>query len=69
MKDMIWRPYQKKAKKLIKENYDKGVKEQLIVQATGTGKRIQRIDLMNHFKRSLFIAHREELINQAFEDI
>ena len=64
-----WRPYQLECKKAIKENYDQGVTNQLIVQATGTGKRIQSVDLSRHFQRTLFIAHREELIQQAQEEI
>ena len=63
------RPYQVDCKKSIKENYDKGIKEQLIVEATGLGKRLQSVELMRHFNRSLFIAHREELIGQAYEEI
>ena len=63
------RPYQEKCKRAIKENYDKGVREQLIVEATGLGKRLQSVELMRHFNRSLFIAHREELIGQAYEEI
>jgi superfamily II DNA or RNA helicase len=69
MTDITWRPYQVECKKAIKENYDAGISKQLIVQATGTGKRMQSVDLMKHFKRSLFIAHREELIKQAYDEI
>lgn len=70
MMDKIqWRPYQIECKKAIKSEYDKGITEQLIVQATGTGKRLAAVNLMNHFPRSLFIAHREELITQAYDDI
>lgn len=67
--DILWRPYQVACKKAIKENYDEGVTQQLIVQATGTGKRLQAVDLSKHFPRTLFIAHREELIQQAQEEI
>lgn len=63
------RPYQEKCKRAIKENYDKGIREQLIVEATGLGKRLQSVELMRHFNRSLFIAHREELIGQAYDEI
>lgn len=68
---MKWnkRPYQIECKKAIKTAYDKGINKQLIVQATGCGKRMGAIDLMNNFNRSLFIAHREELIMQPFHDI
>jgi superfamily II DNA or RNA helicase len=64
-----WRPYQVDCKKAIKEKFKAGITEQLIVQATGTGKRIQAVDLARHFPRTLFIAHREELIMQAYDDI
>lgn len=63
------RPYQITCKEAIKSKYDSGVKEQLIVEATGLGKRLQAVDLMRHFKRSLFLAHREELILQAYNEI
>jgi len=69
MKNITWRPYQIEAKKRIKDSYSKGITEQLIVQATGTGKRIASINLIQHFKTTLFIAHREELIMQAFNEI
>jgi len=64
-----WRPYQVKCKNKIKQSFNKGINKQLIVQATGTGKRLAAVDLIQHFNRTLFVAHREELINQAFNDI
>jgi len=69
MQSIQWRPYQIDCKKAIRENFNKGVTEQLIVEATGLGKRLQSINLIQHFKRTLFIAHREELIMQAYDDI
>lgn len=69
MQDISWRPYQIECKKEIRKEYNKGGNKQLIVAATGVGKRIMSINLMQHFKRSLFIAHREELIGQAYDDI
>ena len=66
---VIWRPYQEECKKAIKRNLDEGINRQLIVQATGTGKRLQAVDIMRHFRRSLFVAHREELIMQAYDEI
>lgn len=69
MADITWRPYQVECKKAVKENYDKGITKQLIVQATGTGKRLAAVNLMQHFKRSLFIVHREELMKQAYDEI
>lgn len=67
--DTHWRPYQVECKKAIREAYLKGVTEQLIAQATGTGKRMQSVNLAKHFSRTLFIAHREELIMQAYDEI
>jgi superfamily II DNA or RNA helicase len=64
-----WRPYQVACKQAIKQNYDRGVTKQLVVSATGTGKRIMSLDLTRHFPRTLFLAHREELIQQAQEEI
>jgi superfamily II DNA or RNA helicase len=69
MQNIQWRPYQIACKEAIKSEYKKGITEQLIVEATGLGKRLQSINLMQHFDRSLFIAHREELIMQAYDDI
>ena len=69
MIDVQWRPYQVECKKSIKENYDQGITKQLIVAATGVGKRMMAVNLMQHFRRSLFIAHREELIMQAYNEI
>ena len=69
MNNIQWRPYQIECKSQIKKEYNNGVTEQLIVQATGTGKRLAAINLIQHFKRTLFVAHREELIMQAYDDI
>lgn len=69
MKDIHWRPYQIACKHAIKNNYDKGITKQLVVAATGVGKRMMALNLMKHFPRALFIAHREELIMQAFNEI
>lgn len=69
MIDIQWRPYQVECKKAIKDNYNAGITKQLIVAATGVGKRLMAVNLIQHFKRSLFIAHREELIMQAYNEI
>jgi len=69
LNNVVWRPYQQECKKEIKSNYDQGITRQLIVSATGTGKRIMAVDIMRHFERSLFVAHREELIMQAYDEI
>ena len=67
--NITWRPYQIECKKAIKERYKAGITEQLIAQATGTGKRLQAVNLAKHFDRTLFVAHREELIMQAYYEI
>lgn len=69
MIDIQWRPYQVSCKQAVKKNYDQNITRQLIVAATGVGKRMMAVDLMQHFNRSLFIAHREELIIQAYNEI
>jgi superfamily II DNA or RNA helicase len=68
-----WRPYQKDCFNAIAHNYlKKGITEQMVVQAGGTGKRAGAVQISNvpifHNKPSLFLAHREELINQAVAD-
>lgn len=69
--DITWRPYQLECKQQIKQNFEAGITKQLIAQATGTGKRLQAVDLMRHFRNEqiLFLCHREELIMQAYEEI
>lgn len=63
------RYYQKAAKRAIKDNlHDNNINSQLVVMATGTGKRLLATDISQHFKRTLFVAHREELIEQAFQE-
>lgn len=66
-----WRPYQVDSFNAIKSAYNNGMKEQLVVQATGLGKRVQAVTVsrMKKFRTSLFLAHSEELINQAFVDM
>lgn len=67
-----WRPYQKDCINSISTAYRNGITEQLIVQATGLGKRSQAVQISKvpifHNKPSIFLAHREELINQAVSD-
>jgi superfamily II DNA or RNA helicase len=69
MTEIVWRPYQNQCAAAVKLEYDNGIRKQLIVQATGTGKRLAAVALMQHFKRSLFIVHREELLMQAYQEI
>ena len=67
-----WRPYQKESFNAIQAAYTRGVTEHLVVQATGLGKRSQAVQITKvpifQQKPCLFIAHREELINQAVVD-
>jgi superfamily II DNA or RNA helicase len=66
--DIVWRPYQERMFLAVAEAIEKGIKRHLIVQATGTGKRIQAVGLSQNYERTLFICHREELIEQAYVD-
>lgn len=61
------RPYQKECVDIV-EKMKKKTKRQLIVMATGTGKRLLAVYLSKGYKRTLFLCHREELMDQAFRD-
>lgn len=65
---MQLRKCQHEAKNAVKESFKSGIDSQLVVMPTGTGKRFLSINIGRHFKRNLFIAHREELIEQAYYD-
>lgn len=62
------RPYQEKCDQIIFDKLDKGISSQLIVEATGCGKRFQAVHSARNFKNVLFLAHTEELIEQAAEE-
>lgn len=62
-----WRPYQEELLETVRKKR-KTVKRQLIVMATGTGKRLLAVGISNDYKRTLFLCHREELIDQAYRD-
>jgi superfamily II DNA or RNA helicase len=62
-----WRPYQLECLEQIKKKKKK-VKRQLIVAATGVGKRLLAVGISKDYNRTLFLCHREELIDQAFRD-
>ena len=71
---MELRPYQLEQQKAVLSNYDGGVRQQLVSAATGTGKTVlfSRLpDLMRSRLpgKMLVLAHREELLEQAIEDI
>ncbi len=64
--DITLRDYQLEAVEQILENYKKCVERQLIVLPTGSGKTIIMAELAKRMgKRTLLLAHREELISQA----
>ena len=65
------RPYQSKAEELSFAEWDNGSTSTLIVMPTGTGKTIviAGIILRNQPKRTMVIAHRQELIWQAKDKI
>jgi len=73
-KDIVERPYQVEGIKRILEGIEKGRRRFLIVQATGTGKTRVAMALTdvlmraNRVKRVLFLADRNELVTQAYED-
>lgn len=69
--NVIWRPYQEQCFDIVKEKWKKeGINKQLIVAATGLGKRLMAVNISAwpEFKRVLFLVHREELMIQAYDD-
>lgn len=64
---IVLRPYQVEALKAIATARDRGVKRQLVVAATGLGKAVIAAHAPTYLgaRRTLFLAHREELIDQA----
>lgn len=72
---MLLRPYQSDANDAIAAKFIAGEKSTLLVLATGLGKTVcfaslvKRIDEWAPGKRTLIIAHREELIRQAAQKI
>jgi len=61
--------YQRKALHEINTNYANGVKSQLLIMATGTGKTVVFCEFIKELisveKKVLILVHRDELINQA----
>ena len=66
---MNLRPHQIAAKAAILEKLDQGVGTQLAVLPTGTGKTFLASSVSDEFERTLFIAHRDELISQTVKTI
>lgn len=62
------REYQSEALEEVNREFLAGLNSQLIVLPTGSGKTILMAAIGKHFnKRMLLLAHREELIQQAFD--
>lgn len=68
MNSWQWRPYQVECFEKVIAGFRQGINSQLCVLATGTGKRSLAVWLAGKTGRSLFLAHNEELIEQAYED-
>lgn len=70
---MELRPYQKEAVEAIFQEWEKGNKKTLLVQATGTGKTIcfsaVAADVAGSGSDVLVLAHRDELLKQASDKI
>jgi superfamily II DNA or RNA helicase len=59
------RYYQKEAKQSVFDNLEKGIKNQMLVLATGTGKTRLASEICLEFKNILWLTHTEELISQS----
>ena len=67
---MTLRPYQKEALKSVASSFQEGITKQLISLPTGAGKTIIIAAMAKHFnKKTLIIAHRKELIQQAYDKL
>jgi superfamily II DNA or RNA helicase len=66
---MELKPHQIAAKTAILEKLDQGVGTQLAVLPTGTGKTFLASSVSEGFERTLFIAHRDELISQTVKTV
>lgn len=68
------RNYQEQAIKKVLESYDAGATKPLLVMGVGTGKTITACAIIKEMisrtgKKALILAHREELLTQAGEDL
>ena len=66
---MELKPHQIAAHAAIFEKLDAGVDSQLCALPTGTGKTFLAVAVSRSFKRTLFVAHREELVRQTAETL
>lgn len=68
MNSVALRDYQQEALAAVQKELEQGVTKQLIVLPTGSGKTLVAAGLAKLYsKKLLFIAHRDELINQAVD--
>jgi len=68
------RPYQQETLTAIVDNYKAGIRQQLVVWSTGTGKTCLAANLPTTLKglldgKMLFVAHRDQLLTQAIDKI
>lgn len=68
------RNYQVKAIKAVLDSYEKGATKPLLVMGVGTGKTVTACSVIKEMiaktgKKALILAHREELLTQAGEDL
>lgn len=61
------RPSQVEALQALKDTFEEGYSKAMVVMATGLGKTYLAGFFAQHFKRILFVAHREEILEQAKE--
>src|SRR3989304_9771770 len=61
------RSYQIDFKNAVNKKLNQGVKRQLGVMATGTGKTFTAVDIIRPFNKRLWITHTEELLDQSGE--
>ena len=70
MSQIQLRDYQLEALEAVQKEYDLDIRRQLIVLPTGTGKTYLFAGITKHFnKRTLILAHRDELLKQAKDKI
>lgn len=66
MSNILLRNYQKEALESVNKSFDDKITTQLIVLPTGTGKTVILAAIAKHFnKKTLILAHRDELIQQT----
>jgi ATP-dependent helicase IRC3 len=64
------RDYQQEALQAVNQEFNNGTTRQLIVLPTGAGKTILFAAIAQQFnKKTLILAHRDELIQQAYDTI